>query len=503
MRRVGLPPPSNGRKRKQREDSVRSQENKRQDNYGDRAGVGLVRSRNWCFTRYESVDDGDQGEQGCRGFQYRVCNDANMARIGARYIVCGIEVCPDTGRYHVQGYVQFAAQKSMERVKALLGDDSIHLEPQRAELAVDAANYCKEDGDFKEVGELVEGQGARTDLKKMVEDLKVTANFREAMVNNATHYVRYGGNMERLHKLFHNPLSRGNINVFFFEGLPGVGKSTGCFWLAEQLSYYYGVSWYHARDNENGWMCDYAGHGGVIFNEFGGKMPIAQMLTMLDRWPTYVPVKGSSAAFSARWFIFTSNAPLSDFYLHDPQHAAWLRRVTPGERTFKCEPWMWNEDKPDAFPYRELDLMLAGEELKDMKRAASPPPQVVRRRASVVVPDTPEKKQKEKKVMHSGTDCFRSSHDWRQMYPGTAEECEKQFMKEKADIKIKVCRRHVKLNPGVISIDCCSDDEDPEIAASYHFNDVEEDDIETEDEIEEYDEPVRKKSRFIDDEAEC
>lgn len=58
------------------------------------------------------------------------------------YICWGEEVCPTSGRDHFQGYVEFDGAFTMGRVKDLLGDPSIHVDPRRGTQS-QAIDYTK------------------------------------------------------------------------------------------------------------------------------------------------------------------------------------------------------------------------------------------------------------------------------------------------------------------------------------------------------------------------
>lgn len=80
------------------------------------------RARGWCFTSFK---DGGVRDPHC-----------------ATYFCAGKEVCPTTGRRHIQGYVRFEHAKSRKAVGALLGDAGAHL-TARLGTEREAAEYCQ------------------------------------------------------------------------------------------------------------------------------------------------------------------------------------------------------------------------------------------------------------------------------------------------------------------------------------------------------------------------
>ena len=80
-----------------------------------------------------------------------------------RYLVFGRELAPTTGTPHLQGFIVLnRAQRHSWLRNRFAG---IHTENARG-TSVEAAEYCKKEGDFEEFGELPANQGKRTDIEK-------------------------------------------------------------------------------------------------------------------------------------------------------------------------------------------------------------------------------------------------------------------------------------------------------------------------------------------------
>nr|WAE42487.1 MAG: replication associated protein [Cressdnaviricota sp.] len=94
-----------------------------------------MQGANWCYTLNNYTDD---HETKLRGI------------LGVKYHVCGREV-GEAGTPHLQGYLELTTRMRMGAVKELIGIPEIHLELRKAR-AYQAADYCKKDGDFYEVG---------------------------------------------------------------------------------------------------------------------------------------------------------------------------------------------------------------------------------------------------------------------------------------------------------------------------------------------------------------
>lgn len=112
------------------------------------------RLRNWCFTAYD-LD----------------AFDVPVASPDLRYCVYQTEVCPNTQRPHIQGYIEFNKAVAFATVKALLGDPTVHLEARRG-TRVQARDYCLKDESRMEgtdpiqIGTWDQKEGKREDLNE-------------------------------------------------------------------------------------------------------------------------------------------------------------------------------------------------------------------------------------------------------------------------------------------------------------------------------------------------
>lgn len=95
------------------------------------------RKRTWCFTGYNQQS------------RYIYWTEDTIPE-GIRYLVYQVELCPETGREHVQGYVEFKSSTRFAKIKEMFGDETMHLEA-RMGSAKQAADYCKKD-DTRKIG---------------------------------------------------------------------------------------------------------------------------------------------------------------------------------------------------------------------------------------------------------------------------------------------------------------------------------------------------------------
>lgn len=92
-------------------------------------------SRNYTFTLHDYTDE----------------HLVTLLAIDVKYIVYGFEVCPDTKRKHLQGYIVLKKDKSPTAVKKFIGINTIHLEIPYSDFQHNYT-YCTKDGNFTERG---------------------------------------------------------------------------------------------------------------------------------------------------------------------------------------------------------------------------------------------------------------------------------------------------------------------------------------------------------------
>lgn len=106
----------------------------------------VTQARNWCFTLHDWSD--------------AELNNILTADSLVQYVVVGEEKCPDTGRPHLQGYVQLKEKCSFAKIKSHWELNRLHLEMSRGSPGQNY-DYCTKEGKFHEVGE-PKKQGRRT-----------------------------------------------------------------------------------------------------------------------------------------------------------------------------------------------------------------------------------------------------------------------------------------------------------------------------------------------------
>lgn len=276
---------------------------------------------------------------------------------GCVYVIAQLEVCPETKKEHVQGFMQLKDGKTLKAFKDFINSSSAHVEVMRG-TAQEASDYCEKDesahpdaisGVMRIKRGEMKKQGNRTDLAALALRLQGGASLAEVAMEDPAQYIRYHGGIRAYHNLIVNrPKPRPKPEIVFIWGSPGCGKSRYVHSKYPEA--------YNAVDMKECWFDGYSGEDTIIFDDFEGNFNLRNMLKLLDYNPLRLPVKGGFIAIQAKRFIFTSNIPPDALYGGNP---AWVDRVCNAAR-FGAQ--VWDEDRLK----RELGASPAPTEVIDL-----------------------------------------------------------------------------------------------------------------------------------------
>lgn len=237
-----------------------------------------------------------------------------------KYLVYGAEVCPTTGKKHLQGYVYWKNERS---VRAVCKQWKCWVRKAKG-TPKEAAAYCKKDGNVTEFGEMPE-QGKRWDLlsvKQMLIDGETTAD--EVCMKNPEMYHQYGRTIDKMEDICLRRKWRTEMTTCdWIVGPTGVGKSHKAFENFDPDTHYV------HRLNDKGWWEGYKQQETVIINDFRGQIPYEELLNIIDKWPHYVPRRGREPMpFTSKKVIITSPLNPEEAYprRHEKDDIAQLRR---------------------------------------------------------------------------------------------------------------------------------------------------------------------------------
>lgn len=275
------------------------------------ADPATLRYRAWCFTinNYDTMDVWEVEQL--------------AAWEHTAYTIVGKEVGDAAATPHLQGYVEFSKGIPLTRIKGFL--TRAHLERRRG-TSKQAAEYCKKEGDWKEVGTIskVRRQGpsalAASEAKDLMDSggtLRDVAelNYGDFCVHHSAH-AKYLAMVQPVRSL-----EPGRMDIRVYWGATGLRKSTRAFFEFPAA---------YVKDPRTRWWDGYTGQDTVVVDEFYGGISWSLLLRMTERFPCPIETKGGTVQLQAHRFIFTSNAdPRTWYEANAHRHIeTWMRRIT-------------------------------------------------------------------------------------------------------------------------------------------------------------------------------
>lgn len=263
----------------------------------------------WCFTTYDVANFG-------------IPEDTSRIK----YMIYQAELCPETGKEHFQGYIEFFRSVRMNAVKKILNDNTMHLEP-RSGTRDKARDYCRKedthiDGPW-EFGTWEESQsGKRNDLIDLcsaIDEGKKDWELKELYPSTFLRYQKHVGNYRNVRK----PVPREVPHVEYIYGKTGTGKTKSVY-DRESLDDLY------VCESELKWFDGYSSQPSVLIDDFNGQCKIEFLLRLLDRYPLQVPIKGGFTNWEPNRIYITSNLSIADLYpnISNNHREALIRRIT-------------------------------------------------------------------------------------------------------------------------------------------------------------------------------
>lgn len=229
----------------------------------------------------------------------------------ARYGILGYEVCPETKRQHIQGYLAWDNPRSLKKFQEQIGLKKFHYEQSRG-TALQNRTYCSKDGNFWEHGTLPQ-QGERTDWQAAVNHLDNGGSV-VSVVSEQPHLLPAIRSLQTYSNLVNKSTHR-DVKVIFLIGSPGTGKTR---WAWDNYPDLYSKP-------EGNWWDGYTGQNTILLDDYYGDIAYSQFLKVLDRYPLNLQIKGGFTPALYTTVIITSNQSFKQWGY--PDHRAIERRI--------------------------------------------------------------------------------------------------------------------------------------------------------------------------------
>lgn len=262
-------------------------------------------ARGWCFT----INNPNEWD--------KLDIEKTIADPLFKFLIYGEET-GDGGNFHYQGYVHFNKPFRFKRVKMLL--PRAHLE-QRRGTVLEAVNYCKKDGVFREFGELPQDSGTATkEMWKNVLQLARAGKMSQIEEDYPAIFIRYLNRLISLRRPIR--LIQDDLVNEWWYGKTGTGKSRKLWTDYPE----------HFSKELNKWWCGYEDEEIVGIEEWSPSNACTGSMLKVwsDRYPFTAQIKGGNIkGIRPKKIIVLSNYTIKECFPDPRDHEPLLRR-------FKC-----------------------------------------------------------------------------------------------------------------------------------------------------------------------
>ncbi len=199
----------------------------------------------------------------------------------------------ETAYVHYQGYVYYAAVKRMDWIKRRTYD-TIHLEYRRGDHA-QCKTYCSKDDTrisgpwyFGSDDEIPKGTGARSDLSELAKRVREGATDDILADESPTTFIRYHKGLNA-YRFAINESHTGERQVIWLWGDSGTGK-THLAWSGRTSKELYPVA---SFVKSAVWFDGYRNQSSILIDNLTTDCPWTTLMKVLDKFPSFIPVKGA------------------------------------------------------------------------------------------------------------------------------------------------------------------------------------------------------------------
>lgn len=285
--------------------------------------VQATQHPNWCFTYHyhdgpTTTTDEEQ--------QLRTKSDVlewweHLCGV-AHFAVAGWEVCPSTGRTHLQGYVQFIGKHRLSELRRYPNGDTVHWEVARG-TEEENFDYCTKEGNFIIHGdEPRRVHGGMRERKRWNDALAHIKTGRLELIDPQIQITQCR-NLDFLVKKYKqrpDDLDPSTRHTWIW-GPTGTGKSRAAREIMADNTWY--------DKSQNKWWDHYEGEHYVLIDDLEKEMGKA-LVVHLKRWLDIYPFVGESKGgldkhIRPQHIIITSNFHPADIWGEEEE--AWLNPI--------------------------------------------------------------------------------------------------------------------------------------------------------------------------------
>lgn len=259
----------------------------------------------WCFTFFYK-----------NGADKKHIQDLEQDR-RFTYLCYGKEVCPETGRKHLQGWFYLKDPYQRKTVKKMMGV-KCYLEACNGSVAQNEI-YCGKDDKVFSFGKIPK-QGTRNDLTEIRTRILDGESIRDLLYEgklNNNQQLKFAEGCKK----YRRPPKREMPKIYWYYGATGTGKTQTAARKA-------GDDVYWVEPNGE-WWDGYCNEESVIWDEFRGQIPLNKWLRLCDRHPYMGAQKGTFEYIQPKKIFFTSPFPPEQVYKNCGEQIDQLyRRIT-------------------------------------------------------------------------------------------------------------------------------------------------------------------------------
>lgn len=238
-----------------------------------------------------------------------------------RYAIYGEEICPETKSLHWQSYIELKNPQRGSYIAKIYNDKKIKFFVRKGSRD-QARTYCQKDDRYEEIGVWIKGQGHRSDLSTVVEELKEGKSLKEVMLDHPKTYCQFRNGLKDISAA----IIKDNIPKFRDVRVTLVTGPTGCGKTRLAMS----DATYKIQGHQMNWWQDYDGDKVICIDEYNNNVSIDELLALLDGYILRLNVKGSHTY--AHWDKVYITTNLTIDQLHEKAKSAHrqalFRRIT-------------------------------------------------------------------------------------------------------------------------------------------------------------------------------